>query len=257
MKKNKQEKNFYLALYLSIIAVALIAGTITYSNLHSFNTKMQTAKVDQKSLPVLSNKTKSYLTPEDRNEPPKEKVKISEQKAKQKFFTAPEISPAPTPQITNEPQISPEINTEQSFNSFDENQKMAWPVFGEIVMNYDDENLVYDKTLEQYRTNECISLAAPVGEQVKASADGIVKLITKTDESGNTIVIDHGNNWATIYSQLQDNLLVNEGDIVKKGQVIGGVNSPTKYGILLGSHLDFKITHDDNSVNPKLILANK
>ena len=259
MKKNKQEKNFYLALYLSIIAVALIAGTVTYSNLRSFDTKLQTAKkVDQKVLPVLSNKTKSYLTPEDRNEIPKEKIKVSEQKAKQKFFTAPETSPISTPQITNEIQNSPEMtNTEQSFNSFDENQKMAWPVFGEIVMNYDDENLVYDKTLEQYRTNECISLAAPVGEQVKASADGIVKLITKTDESGNTIVIDHGNDWSTIYSQLQDNLLVNEGDIVKKGQVIGGVNSPTKYGILLGSHLDFKITHEDNSVNPKLILANK
>ena len=122
-------------------------------------------------------------------------------------------------------------------------------------MNFDDKNLVYDKTLEQYRTNDCISLAADVGQQVKASADGIVKLITKTNEGGNTIVIDHGNNWSTTYSQLQDDLLVNEGDFVKKGQAIGGVNKPTKYGVLLGNHLDFKITHNDVSVNPKDVMT--
>ena len=218
----------------------------------------------------------SYLAPEDRNEKefkptPSTQNKLFDTKkrsASEIISPIPSLSPIPSttqnlniqPSTENNmPQASDNINENnaQTFNSFDDNQKMAWPVFGEIVMDYDNENLVYDKTLEQYRTNDCISLSAQIGEQVKATADGIVKLITNTPESGNTIVIDHGNNWTTTYSQLQDDLLVNEGDFVKKGQVIGGVNAPTKYGILLGSHLDFKVSHEDNPVDPKLIMAEK
>lgn len=277
MKNNKnffQQKGFYFALYLCVVVMAVIASIGTYVNLRSFNNSRpkEIVKVEEKDIsqPVLNNQSKSYLAPNDRNGGKfspipslKNKLTGGKKKAASEIFSippSPSIISSPTPISENSSPInSPNTNEngEQSFNSFDENQKMLWPVFGEIIMDYDDENLVYDKTLEQYRTNECVSLSAKVGEQVRASADGIVKLITKTAEGGNTIVIDHGNDWTTTYSQLQDDLLVNEGDTVKKGQVIGGVNSPTKYGILLGSHLDFKIVHEDSTVNPKLFLAEK
>ena len=279
MKKNKnifQQKGFYFALYSVVIGMAILASVVTYSNLRSLSTKsLEMANEKDLAKPVLNNQAKSYLAPEDRktekSEPTqsiKNKLFDSKKKsASQLVIPSPNITPAPTnskesAQPTTEnnmPHSSDNINenNEQSFNSFDDNQKMAWPVFGEIVMDYNNQNLVYDKTLEQYRTNDSISLSAQVGEQVKATADGVVKLITNTPETGNTVVIDHGNDWTTTYSQLQDDLLVNEGDIVKKGQVIGGVNSPTKYGVLLGSHLDFKVTHEDNSVDPKLVMAEK
>ncbi len=282
MKKNKnifQQKGFYFALYSTVIGMALFASVATYSNLHSLSKKnMQLAtkitKTNEDEIaPVLNNQSKSYLAPEDRKIDKstthfQNRFEDSKRKsASQLVLPSPTIMPDPKnnedakPTTENNmPQPSKNINEngEQSFNSFDDNnQKMSWPVFGQIVMDYDDQNLVYDKTLEQYRTNDSISLSANVGEQVKASADGVVKLITNTPENGNTVVIDHGNDWTTTYSQLQDDLLVNEGDIVKKGQVIGGVSSPTKYGVLLGSHLDFKVAHEDNSVDPKLIMAEK
>lgn len=283
MKKNKnifQQKGFYFALYSVVIGMALLASVATFSNLHSLskkNMQLATTKItktneEDEIAPVLNNQSKSYLAPEDRkiNKPTPHIQNrfedIKRKSASQLVVPSPTImpdtnsneNPKPTTE-NNMPQPSQNINEngEQSFNSFDDNQKMSWPVFGQIVMDYDDQNLVYDKTLEQYRTNDSISLSANVGEQVKASADGVVKLITNTPENGNTIVIDHGNDWTTTYSQLQDDLLVNEGDVVKKGQVIGGVSSPTKYGVLLGSHLDFKVAHEDNSVDPKLIMAEK
>jgi murein DD-endopeptidase MepM/ murein hydrolase activator NlpD len=138
-----------------------------------------------------------------------------------------------------------------NFVAFDsETNNLDWPLHGEIIMNFSDDNLVYDKTLEQYRTNDSISLAAKIGEQVKASADGVVKLITKTPEDGNIVIIDHGDTWNTVYSQLQDNILVSEGDDIKRGQIIGGVGFPTKYEVLLGNHLGFKVMHNDICVNP-------
>ena len=317
-----QQKNFYFALYSCVIAIILLATVNTYTSLDSSNSKQnknishtvknknakknisQENKFTQEAKPVLNNKTKNYLAPEDKvqdnknqnlkdNKVAQKNINTQDQNKNkpesQNFYAARSIQSFDqnknTESITASTSIQDQninlvkqdtdhefgTNTEnenknilgsdqdnqQVFNLFNEDQKMDWPLIGQIVMDYDKENLVYDKTLEQYRTNDSLSLAAKVGDQVKASADGIVKLITKTDEGGNTIVIDHGNDWTSIYSQLQDNLLVNEGDLVKKGQVIGGVNSPTKYGILLGSHLDFKITHEDNAINPKTILSEK
>ena len=151
--------------------------------------------------------------------------------------------------------VSAEMLADPVFNTFTGNEDMDWPVSGEVVMDFSVERLVYDVTLDQYRTNDNICIAAAVGEQVKASADGIVRSIDNTREMGNSIVIEHGNGWFTTYSQLQNGILVNEGDVVNAGQVIGGVGEPSIYSTLLGSHLSFKVVKDDAAVNPSLVLA--
>lgn len=144
----------------------------------------------------------------------------------------------------------------KSFTVYDDKQKMLWPVLGEIVMDFSTDTLVYDKTLEQYRTNDNICISAPSGTQVRAAAEGIVADVTKTKELGNTVVVDHGNGWVTTYSQLQDNILVSVGDVVESGQILGGVGEPSIYSVLLGSHLNFEVLRDDTPINPKNILAN-
>ena len=282
MKKNIffQNKSFYFAIYACIIIITLITGVNIYRNLISSQPK-NLASINKINLPqkinsekdeirpVLNDKSKNYLTPEDKKNfqyhPPLENKKNPnpiKKLGQDKIKNSTEKKPTTEKNALEKKQIIKTENQNQDNNqthfcSFDETQKMLWPISGKILMDYNPDKLIYDKTLEQYRTNNSLSISAKIGDQVKASADGIVKLITKTDEDGNLIMIDHGNNWTSIYSQLQDNLLVNEGDYVKKGQIIGGVSSPTKYGVLLGSHLDFKITHDDNSVNPKIFLAQK
>ena len=148
-----------------------------------------------------------------------------------------------------------EVLADPVFNTFTGNEDMDWPVSGKIVMDFSVERLVYDVTLDQYRTNDNICIEAAIGEKVKASADGIVRSIYSTREMGNSIVIEHGNGWFTTYSQLQNGILVNEGDVVNAGQVIGGVGEPSIYSTLLGSHLSFKVVKDDAVVNPSLVLA--
>lgn len=284
MKNIFESKGFYVVLYSCVVGLAVIASVITYSNLNALrhnkhdevasvaNNQSESYKTKSKenSNSLFDNeKSKSQTSPGLNNDKPKTQSPLSEvNEEKQKLQSSPKSNPSnaittASPEITpSTPTTTPGFeedtsqNNETSFKSFDDNDKMAWPVFGEIVMSYSNEHAIYDKTLDQYRTNDCISVAAQTGEQVKASADGIVKLVTKTDDSGNTIVIEHGNGWTTTYSQLQDNILVNEGDIVKSGQVIGGVANPTKNSILLGSHLDFKIAKDEQVIDPRTILTN-
>lgn len=143
---------------------------------------------------------------------------------------------------------------EKAFVKFDENQLMVWPISGEIIMAFSPDTPIYDETLEHYRVNDSIRISGKIGAQVKAAASGIVESIQDTPETGVTLVIDHGNEWETTYGQLQKRLLIKEGDIVQKGQVIGGIEKPTKYTVLSGEHLYFAIAKDNEPVDPKKLL---
>lgn len=149
---------------------------------------------------------------------------------------------------------SPNPSVQQIFLSFDENTKMVWPVQGDVIMEFSKDHTIYDKTLEQYRINESISIKAEIGTPVKAAANGTVINIINDNKKGYTIVLDHGNGWQTTYSQLQENVAVSQNQVVQAGDIIGGVAEPTKYSIALGSHLDFQVLKDGQAVNPKSLL---
>lgn len=159
-------------------------------------------------------------------------------------------------QNTKENSKSPSnVEPSTNFTLFDESKEMTWPVSGQIVMDFSTETSIYDKTLELYRTNDSIAIASPVDSDVIASAEGIVEDIFNDNEKGKSVVINHGNGWKSTYSQLKNEINVDKGQIVKEGQVIGKIGTPSNYSVLLGPHLNFKITKDDVASDPKLILA--
>ncbi|MEJ5254722.1 MAG: M23 family metallopeptidase [Acidimicrobiales bacterium] len=75
------------------------------------------------------------------------------------------------------------------------------------------------------------------GEPVRASADGVVVLAEERGGYGLTVVIDHGNQLATLYGHLSA-LAVRAGDVVARGQVIGGVGST---GLSTGPHCHWEV----------------
>ena len=50
-------------------------------------------------------------------------------------------------------------------------------------------------------------------------------------------------------------LKVAVGDAVKKGQQIGQVAKPTKYGSAIGTHLEFKVCQGEFAIDPKVALG--
>lgn len=129
------------------------------------------------------------------------------------------------------------------------------PVNGDIVMDFSSDALIYDSTLDQYRTNSNICISAPKGTAVKAAASGTVESVAFNDEDGYTVTVFHGNGWRTTYGQLDKNTAVSQGDFVKAGDVIGTVAAPTKYSLSLGEHLEFAVTEDSAAIDPKIALA--
>lgn len=95
--------------------------------------------------------------------------------------------------------------------------------------------------------HEGIDFTAPTGTEVYATADGLVKEIDRTRRGkGNTIVIDHGNGYESIYSHL-DGFNVRQGKAVKRGEVIGTVGNT---GLSVAPHLHYEVHLNGESVNP-------
>jgi len=118
-------------------------------------------------------------------------------------------------------------------------------------MDFSNDALIYDVTLEQYRTNDSVSIAADKGDSVFASADGVVKEVAQSREDGWYVVIDHKNGWETTYGQLDKDLTVEKGESISGGETLGYVASPSVYGSMLGEHVEFKVTLNDYAIDPK------
>lgn len=135
-----------------------------------------------------------------------------------------------------------------------ETTKLTWPIDGEIVMEFNNEVLVYDQTLNLYRTNDSISISADKGEQVVASADGkVVEIGTSIEEQG-YIVLEHSDGYQTRYSQLVDSFIVKQGDTIRRGQIIGHIGEPSTSTIKQGNHLQYSVVKNEIYVNPLSIL---
>ncbi|MCX7299701.1 MAG: peptidoglycan DD-metalloendopeptidase family protein [Rhodobacterales bacterium] len=72
--------------------------------------------------------------------------------------------------------------------------------------------------------NDGIDIGAPAGTDVKAAAAGTVAAVTTNTEGIRIVVIKHADNLLTVYTHL-DNLSVQQGSSVSRGQVIGKVRS--------------------------------
>ena len=151
---------------------------------------------------------------------------------------------------SNDAGEAPEAESRTQVKPQEAKPTFAYPVEGKVVLPYSMDHAIYDPTLEQYRTNASISLSAKEGTAVKAAADGTVQAVTEDAETGKTITIAHGDDWLTTYGQLADTVKVKEGDKVTQGQTIGSVDAPTKYGVALGTHLEFAMEQKGEPKDP-------
>lgn len=136
---------------------------------------------------------------------------------------------------------------------FTEEDSLMWPSAGTILIDYSMDGSVYFPTLNQYKYNPALIIDSDVGNQVLASAKGIVESIAIDEETGNTLVLNVGNGYKLTYGQLKE-LAVSEGDVVEAGALLGYISEPTKYYSEEGSNLYFAMTCDGEAVDPVLYL---
>lgn len=133
--------------------------------------------------------------------------------------------------------------------SFQEGDTLQWPIAGEVLLNYSMDKAIYFSTMQQYRYNPSVVIAAKEGDAITAAADATVKKIYHDVQTGNTILFDLGDGYELTYGQLTD-ITLEEGQQVKAGDIVGKVAEPTIFYSVEGSNVYFKMTKDGEPVNP-------
>lgn len=95
-----------------------------------------------------------------------------------------------------------------------------------------------------------IDMTGKTGDSIHASADGVVVRAGWWAGYGKVVVVDHGNGLETRYGHMS-RFHVKEGDVVRQGEVIGGMGST---GRSTGTHLHFEVRLDGRALDPQPFL---
>lgn len=122
--------------------------------------------------------------------------------------------------------------------------KLPWPVTGKVITRYGKRR---NKILKTYINNPGIDIKAKSGTRVRSVFTGLVSMITYLSGYGNTVIVDHGKGYYSVYSHL-DEVRVNPDQVLEAGDVIGLVGDS---GSLNGAKLHFEIYAGQKTVNPQ------
>lgn len=102
--------------------------------------------------------------------------------------------------------------------------------------------------LNKIRAHKGVDYAAPRGTPIKAAGDGKVILAGRKGGYGNTIVLQHGSRYRTLYAHMQGFAKgVRTGGSVKQGQIIGYIGTT---GLSTGPHLHYEFQVNGTHVDP-------
>lgn len=135
-----------------------------------------------------------------------------------------------------------EVNKPENMNGISKKLvgKLPLPVQGEIISNMSS-------------SESGITIKAKKGTKIRSVADGVVARVKRLIVGyGNTVLIDHGNGFISVYAHISE-ILVKKGQKVRKRQVIAKVGET---GSLVGSVLYFELWRGVKRLNTKKWVEN-
>lgn len=216
-KENKNIKALFSAVCLCIIALGLVVYFST-------NSKPKNNTVNEATTIEVTTEVQRAVTVTD----------TTKRKTTAKSKSTTEKTTQPT-------------TMEQGENNIPYKSYYKYPL-GEAVVNGYSEELVFDKTMNDYRAHAAVDFKGHRGDNVVAINDGLVLDVYKDNLYSYVVVIDHGAKLVAKYSGLKS---VN----VKKGTYVDIGNTIGKLGTIpaeseLEAHLHFETLLDSKPVNP-------
>jgi murein DD-endopeptidase MepM/ murein hydrolase activator NlpD len=152
------------------------------------------------------------------------------------------VAAAPKPSSFSSPRATPEKRKEDDAplvarRRNDGNTPFMWPVEGPITSTFGPRNGSF---------HDGIDIAAPVGTQVLATAEGKVIFSDVLRGYGNVVIVRHANGYLTVYAHNRTNL-VKEGQSVRQGEPLAEVGQS---GRTTGASLHFEVRKDNLARDP-------
>ena len=233
-QRKKEKDKVAIALMLAFCVIALTSIFTIKSNIDKINGSAQ-----QNPLPVSE---------QARTQTPQPQAKAAQ--------TVDEKNAADSPKTADT--ASAKVPTVDSAQKSDaqkpETQTLIKPIKGSdytVTNPYAMDHLLYSVTLDQYMTHCGVDIEADADTQVLAAAAGTVTALYTDDRYGVSVEITHPNDMVTIYSNLSTDEMVEVGDTVKQGQIIGGIGATGLFESLEPPHLHFEMLQDGVYVDPQ------
>jgi septal ring factor EnvC (AmiA/AmiB activator) len=131
-----------------------------------------------------------------------------------------------------------------------EKGRLTWPSDGQIVSLFGRQK---HPKFDTFIYKKGIEIEPSKGDEVRAVYDGTIIFANWFKGYGMVIIIDHGENYYSIYAHLAK-LLVSVGDKVGRSRPIGQIGET---GLSQGSNLYFEIRHQGEPLDPLTWLQKK
>ena len=122
-------------------------------------------------------------------------------------------------------------------------------VGGAITKDYNMSELVYSRTMGDWRVHNGVDLSATKGEAVKSAGEGTVAGIINDTMYGTTVVVNQNDGLMVYYRGMSSNVAVKEGENISAGTTLGTVGEiPCENGD--GSHLHLEVMRNNDHIDP-------
>ena len=122
----------------------------------------------------------------------------------------------------------------------------------EITKDYSETELQFNENLGRWEIHLGIDFKSD-DNKVFSVLDGTVLSVENNSLEGYVVTIEHEDGFTSVYSSLDENVLVEEGDTVKGGEQIGE-SSATATGEFDEAQLHFTLLKDGDEVDPNLYI---
>ncbi len=245
-------KGFYMVLAVCLMTVAA-SGIFLYRTVSgALPTEAVDANVKVEVPDTPKQEPASQPVPHLDAEPDPEEETVAE--AEPAAEEAPAEEPAAEPPAEESQPTAAEEPAQEVNLPVDEvtEVSLSWPLEGEVVAAFSETELSYNELLGDWRTHDAMDIAAPMGTDVCAAADGAVFSIEDDPFTGTTLTLIHADGLKTVYGNLNpDTLNFAQGDNVTGGAALaclGGGSGSQPY-------LHFAVLLDDHPVDPSEYLS--
>jgi murein DD-endopeptidase MepM/ murein hydrolase activator NlpD len=251
-------KGFYIVLFLCVAVIGVSAWTL---NLTTRNTGMDLIGSLTNELQDVQTVTIPTLTPTGTPAPPPAYPSANEEGSSgSAVIPSPSVtatpSPAePTPAAETKPEPTPDAPVIAPVDNIP--NAFIWPVAGGISRSHAVETLMYDRTMQDWRTHRGIDIEAELGATVKCAADGVVESVISEPMFGTSVTVRHSGGLCTVYRNLSEEPTVGENQNVKMGDIIGSVGQTANFEIGDVTHLHFEAVLNGAQIDPTELLPNR
>ena len=225
-------------IWLVICSVAMLCGFISFfvtvrlydANPHN---KLSNTVDIKKAEPFIVKakvqpqviETKKEMVQEIKNDLQEEPQEQTQEEVKKDETVEPVLVLNEELPIENDMEVLETMSTVVEKNEMPKEEMIEFeqPVNGQYGMEYAEETLIFSKTLNEWIVHPAIDIIAEEAEPVKAIAEGVITEIKMDPRYGNTIMINHGQGYRSLYANLSTTDLVYVGKNVKQGEIISEI----------------------------------